>query len=655
MPTFDFTDPSGQKYSVNGPDGATPEQAYAMLQQHLGSKKDTPSIGTGLARAFGTGVPILGGLLNKLDAGTDALLSYGLNPLFPKDQQLQGDIGERYQSALKTQEGMDKSFSEDHPGWQGVGEAAGGIASTVALAGTAPGAQLLGLTGKTLPAMMKGGAISGGLIGATDAEIRGEDPLAEGGLGVAAGALGPVAGRVVGEVAKPFMRARRAIADPAAEAASQVFDAVSRGTEGGHAPLGPDEIAGAVANDQPVKLMDFGGQPALRLARKAANFSPEAQDTLAKTIGQRFRTQGDRLSDWLGSKFNYPNADAQKEALDQVARTVNRPAYAKFYSDSAGGVWNEGLEQLSQAPVVQDAIRKAMVSAKNEAAKTGFTPPKNPFTSDESGRLVLKADENGNRMLPNGQFWDYVKRNLDKVGSRDAKDWSRILRDQIDSLHPSYSDARAGAAKFFGANDALEAGQNAVTLKMQNRDMRAGLAKMSPNEKQLFQDGFVDRYIQTIREAPDKRNVLDKIGSSDAARERLNMALGPDKAKELEAFLRVEDIMDRARTAMGNSTTAQQMGDMSSNLMDFTDPRKLLGKVFQGMVKAAGQGIDAKVAEEIAKLLTSSNGADITKAFKTIAGNKRLMGAIRNPDAALGAIAARGAAPALTINPGGAQ
>lgn len=39
MPTFDFTDPSGKKYSVNGPEGATPAQALAILQQHLGGEK----------------------------------------------------------------------------------------------------------------------------------------------------------------------------------------------------------------------------------------------------------------------------------------------------------------------------------------------------------------------------------------------------------------------------------------------------------------------------------------------------------------------------------------------------------------------------------------------------------------------------------------
>lgn len=37
MPQFDFTSPDGKSYSVTGPDGATPAQAFGMLQQHLGA------------------------------------------------------------------------------------------------------------------------------------------------------------------------------------------------------------------------------------------------------------------------------------------------------------------------------------------------------------------------------------------------------------------------------------------------------------------------------------------------------------------------------------------------------------------------------------------------------------------------------------------
>lgn len=64
MPTFDFTDPSGKSYSVDGPDGATPEQAFKILQDHLGGDtKPQVGIGEDLAK---TVVPGLG----RMVAGT---------------------------------------------------------------------------------------------------------------------------------------------------------------------------------------------------------------------------------------------------------------------------------------------------------------------------------------------------------------------------------------------------------------------------------------------------------------------------------------------------------------------------------------------------------------------------------------------------------
>jgi hypothetical protein len=57
MPTFDFTAPDGKSYSVEGPDGATPEQAFQVLQQQIGSvpKSEGSSIG-GTAKSLGVGI-----------------------------------------------------------------------------------------------------------------------------------------------------------------------------------------------------------------------------------------------------------------------------------------------------------------------------------------------------------------------------------------------------------------------------------------------------------------------------------------------------------------------------------------------------------------------------------------------------------------------
>lgn len=639
MPIFDIETPNGRKFQIDAPDM---NQAATALQSYAPAK-DTkaPSYAMGLARSFSEGVPVVGGLLNKASAATNATLAPALNPLFADDEKLTGTWDERYRKSLAEQEGMDKAFGEQHPVAKSAAEIAGAVASTGAAATTNLGAQALGLTAKTLPGMIGSGAASGAAVGAADAATRGGDASEGAVYGGLAGAAGPLVGRAVGAGASKLMRTGRAAMTPEVEAATQIAEALEKDAGKG---LSVGDFAEAQQRGQPVAMMDIGSQATQRLARRASNFSPEAQETLGRTIGSRYRTQNDRTADWLNTTFNFPNSDETQAALSEVARSVNRPAYARAYSEGAHGLWNDDLAQISQAPVVQDSIRKAMVSAKNEAAKLGFGTPANPFTTDAEGRIVLKMGEDGKQMIPNLQFWDIVKRGLDKAGTREAKEWSNILRNTLDEQVPSYATARAGAAKAFGAQDALEAGKNAVDAKMTNRQMRDALGKMSDVEKRLFQDGFVDQYVQKIREAPDRRNIIDMVNASPSARERVVMAIGPQRAKEMEAFLRVEDQMDRARRAMGNSTTAQQIGDMKVGAMDLFDPKQMLVKMFHGASKMAGRGIDERVAEKIADMLTSTDRTKFDRAIKAIANSKSLMSAIRNPSEAAGAVATRGAA-----------
>jgi hypothetical protein len=373
------------------------------------SSGESPGMVEGVGRAAARGVPIIGGLLNKADAATNAALAPVLNPLFDdKDQLKEPTFRERYQHSLRDQEGTDNAFAEQHPIADAVAEIAGGVASTGAAASTATGAKLLGLTGKTLPQMIKRGAASGAAIGGVDAAVRGQDdPVTAGGVGAVVGGASPAVGRLVNaKIATPIRDLWRGFRDPATEASRRVAGAINADVRSGNRGLSLKELVDEAADGTPVNLMDTGGETTRALARSAANTSEEGRDELNRVINKRFETQSPRLAEWMRHTFHFPNADAQQDALDKVARTVNRPNYAKAYSEGSNLKFDESLEQISQAPVVQDAIRKAMVSAKNDAAKLGFTPPKNPFQFDESGRLKLKANDDGSKMEPNLQFWD---------------------------------------------------------------------------------------------------------------------------------------------------------------------------------------------------------------------------------------------------------
>lgn len=66
MPTFDFSAPDGKTYSIEGPDGATPEQAFGVLKQHLGGGIDMGDIAKSAA------ISPVKGLIAGLGSGGDA-------------------------------------------------------------------------------------------------------------------------------------------------------------------------------------------------------------------------------------------------------------------------------------------------------------------------------------------------------------------------------------------------------------------------------------------------------------------------------------------------------------------------------------------------------------------------------------------------------
>lgn len=75
MPTFEFKSPEGKTYSVDGPDGATPDQAFQILQQHLSSaglgEDLAKSAGAGLANAAAETIGALGDARSLASAATD--------------------------------------------------------------------------------------------------------------------------------------------------------------------------------------------------------------------------------------------------------------------------------------------------------------------------------------------------------------------------------------------------------------------------------------------------------------------------------------------------------------------------------------------------------------------------------------------------------
>jgi hypothetical protein len=114
MPTFDFTSPEGKTYSVEGPEGATQDQAFQILQQQIGqntgfAEDSAKSIGSGLGKGTIGTLGMVGDARDLLSKGVDAVggkIGVDLSPLktaasysplgalnsFPTSQQVRSTV-----------------------------------------------------------------------------------------------------------------------------------------------------------------------------------------------------------------------------------------------------------------------------------------------------------------------------------------------------------------------------------------------------------------------------------------------------------------------------------------------------------------------------------------------------------------------------------
>lgn len=199
--TFDFTSPEGRTYSVQGPEGATLEDAFRVLQQHLsnsptaGVDRTDPRFQEGAMaskHAF-KGVPVLGAYVDKASAAVSALA----HPLTGAGEP-GASYSERFAKDLAQEEAASRAFDIEHPIESGVSKAVGGTLALGPVGATATGARALGMVGGNLLTRGLAGGASGASIAAADAIARGESPTAPAVIGGIVGAAAPGAAKFAG-------------------------------------------------------------------------------------------------------------------------------------------------------------------------------------------------------------------------------------------------------------------------------------------------------------------------------------------------------------------------------------------------------------------------------------------------------------------------
>ncbi|MCS3692008.1 hypothetical protein ABIF07_001076 [Bradyrhizobium elkanii] len=654
--------PSGLRRVYIGPDNAKPPQADQPANADRGT---VDALARGVAQGFTANFgDEIRGLVEASGANPDDPASvYKLLSGALKYWSGDAEAKKRYDAAVARERELNKVAEEQHPVASTVGNIGGAVILPV---GAGAGAATLGgrvLAGAGTGAVLGGAAGAGEGQGAIDSASR---ALVGAGIGGALGGAAPVAieGVVRGAraIAQPVANTVRGIRDVDSEAARRVVTALQRDQAidpQAASRLTPNEFAASVQSGGPAVIGDLGGETTRALARSAANTSPEGRAVLNRAINERYEGQSGRVVDWLRRTFHYPDAAAQADAIDQVQRTVNRTNYQRAMQQGDRPIMSPELDRLMGSPAVVEAMRRASISGRDRAITQGYGAMRQGVTV-ENGVVTFTRGPNGVPTYPNLAFWDATKRELDDAarraggGTHEAgvlNDLARTLRTELDRQVPSYQTARAGAARFFDAENALEAGQNFVGKNMTAGDARRALAQMTPQERQLFQDGFVSRFIETLNQVGDRRNILNQIAASPAAREKLNVALGPGRAAELEAGLRVEGIMDLARNAVqGNSTTARQLAELGlaggaygfsgGGLNPFTDPGAVVNAAIVYGAARGRNAINERLARRVAEMLVSNDPRTITRGIQTVARNQTLFNSLRSADRGLARVGA---------------
>lgn len=544
-----------------------------------------------------------------------------------------------------------------------AGQLAGAVATPAF--GAVKGATMAGRIGHAA----KGGAIGGALYGAGEGVSEGQSSgdvaisAAKGaGTGALFGAGGAGALDTAAKIGRRVVNIAKGAVDPEKLASRQLGATLRADIAHGGPGIDPEAAGAAGRAGMPLAVVDVGGQGTRDLARYAVNHSSEALGDFERLTKDRAIEQHPRIRDTIRRMFGRGlDAGADQEALKSAARAANRPAYAAAYRAGDRPIWSPELERISASDAVQAALKKAVSTGKDRAIadKFGGFRPGVKVTPD--GRVEFPKGPRGVPTYPNIQFWDYTQRALsdaakglerehpDQAGA--LKGILNDLKEELDRQVPEFGAARRGAAQWFKAEDASEAGRNFISMNADPREARRALSKFSPPERELFARGFADELSQAVMRRQDNITVVKKAFiDSHIAREKINMALGPVRAKELEALLRAEAVGDRTKNILGNSQTARNInlakivaahgahatvgagavvGLESLKEANLSPGAIIGGAIILGGLRYGAHHIDAKVARKLGEMLVSTDPATLHRAAQIVARSPQLFDALR--------------------------
>lgn len=512
-----------------------------------------------VVRSAATGVPILGGLLNKADAATNAVLAPAFNSFFDeKDQLPESTFSERYAHSLRDQEGGDDKFATQHPIIDTGAKLAGGVAGMAPLVGAAP--SLWGADAAAgLGTRIGMGAASNALMGGADSGIRGNGvvggALVGGVLGAAAPAAEAVASPLIGSIMARF--------NPEGTAQRQVARAIS---ESGRptADIANDVTQAAAEGQGQFTLADSLGNPGQRMLSTVTRAPGEGRTDAVNFLENRQAGQGRRISNALAEGFNAPETAAQTEARLTAARGTQ--------ADTDFGAVRDGAGSVDVMPAINHIDSILGPGADQQLANGGSALPNDSIEGALQGFRNRLARVNPDDFSSVQRIRSDMADAAQNAAQSGFGNRARMIRDVVGHLDTTMENASNGfrqANRNFAAAsrdiEAVGAGRDAYNRGRTENTIPAFNA-LRPEAQQAFRAGYVDPAIAQTQGAAFGRNKALPFTNDAFRDEAAVMAPGNDL---MQRRIGREQTMATTRNqALGGSSTSQNLNDDAAMAID---------------------------------------------------------------------------------------
>jgi hypothetical protein len=454
--------------------------------------------------------------------------------------------------------------------------------------------------------------------------------------------IGNLAGSAVNRLGQLF----KAGVSPAKGGVAMAYDALAKDEAQGAGRFTPEAKRAANAAGTPVYSIDEAGAHAMAEGRAAMDRSPAARNIVEPKLEERARNTPSRVANFID---RWSGGGKIQDLVKAEKQKGLPPAYARAYT--AGNREIQVPYELTQSKTFATAVRKAIDEGRDWAIKQGvvFNPPRVQFGDNFVKFLSRGSNE---PIYPNIQFWDYVQRALREMQKGEPQAYARIggiidtLQGSLDSQVPEFGEARKLGAWFFGANDAFEAGRNFVGMhdRTDVRQIQRAIAAFDDTQKKIFAAGFADKLAERVGEHGNNPGVInDAFIRSGPARAKILMALGKQRADELEALLYAEGIVQRTnRELTGNSKTnqfAHASTNQAHNVATMEAVSEVSGGTIPYLIGQLGKQTWGKLTERINKdaaphivrtLFGDMSDPETAKAMAAYSRSKPTMEFIRN-------------------------